>query len=182
MDVEDREAETGGSEPMSGEPARNESVRWGAREILLFFLRFLAASIALYTVYLLAGKYYMQLIAFIAKPLLAVFGYEIIMSKTRAITEEISLNPVVFLSLVIATGRISWRARLRGAALGVAILTAANSLTVFLAFVSFYRNSERLWTGSEFLSLTINFFLPILLWLALLPIRSVFPFFREDNA
>jgi len=182
MDVEDREAEAGGSEPMSREPVRSEGVRWGAREILLFFLRFLAASIALYAVYLLAGKYYVQLIALVAKPLLAAFGYEIIMSKARAITEEISLNPVVFLSLVIATGRISWRAKLRGAAIGVTILTAANSLTLFLAFVSFYRDSERLWTGSEFLSLTINFFMPILLWLALLPIRSVFPFFGENNA
>ncbi len=166
--IEDREKDT--------------APRGVAREILLFFLRFLAASIALYLVYVVAGRFYIRLIALIAKPLLSAFGYELIMDKANAITEEISLNPVVFLSLVIAVGTISWRAKLKAAAIGAAILTALNSLTVFLAFASFYGNSERLWTGTEFLSLTMNFFVPILLWLALLPIQSAFPFFRDNNA
>ncbi len=146
--------------------------------MLLFFLRFLAASIALYLVYLAAGRFYVRLIALIAKPLLSAFGYELVMDKANAITEDISLNPVVFLSLVIAVGAIPWRAKLKAAVIGVVILTALNSLTIFLAFVSFYGNSERLWTGTEFLSLTINFFVPILLWLVLLPIRSAFSVFQ----
>ena len=180
MDVEDRKAEgRDGEEPMNAEPERTEVARWGGREILLFFLRFLAASLVLYGLYLVAGRYYAHAIAFIAKPLLAVFGFKMIMETALKITEDISLNPVVFLSLVIAVGKISWLRKLRAALIGVAILTAANSLTVFLAFVSSYRNSERLWTGTEFLSLTINFFVPILLWLVLLPIRSVFPFFGD---
>jgi hypothetical protein len=153
-----------------------------AREILLFFLRFLAASIALYLIYVVAGRFYTRFIALLASPLLSAFGYELVMDKANAITEDISLNPVVFISLVIAVGAIPWRAKLRAAIVGTAILTALNSLTVFLAFASFYRNSERLWTGSEFLSLTINFFVPILLWLVLLPIRSAFPFFRDNSA
>jgi len=163
---------------MNGGRETNRGTGAGAREILFFFLRFLAASILLYLVYIVAGKFYTRLIAVIAEPLLAAFGYEIIMDKALAITEEISLNPVVFLSLVIAVGRIAVRAKLKAAAIGFVILTAANALTILLAFVSFYRNSERLWTGSEFLSLTINFFLPILLWFVLLPIRSAFPFFK----
>jgi hypothetical protein len=167
---------------MSEVPEKSPAPRGAAREILLFFLRFLGISIALYLVYAVAGKFYTRLIALIASPLLSVFGYELVMDKANAITEDISLNPVVFLSLVIAVGAIPWRAKLRAAVIGVAILTALNSLTVFLAFVSFYRNSERLWTGSEFLSLTINFFVPILLWLVLLPIRSAFPFFRDNSA
>lgn len=167
---------------MSGNLEKNPAPRTAAREILFFFLRFLAASIALYAAYVVAGRFYMRFISYIAGPMLSAFGYELVMDKAIAITEDISLNPVVFLSLVIAVGAIPWRAKLRAAVIGVAILTVLNSLTVFLAFVSFYRNSERLWTGSEFLSLTINFFAPILLWLVLLPIRSAFSFFGDRNA
>ncbi|MCX5753565.1 MAG: hypothetical protein NTW97_07935 [Candidatus Krumholzibacteria bacterium] len=167
---------------MSEDTENSRTPRGAAREIIIFFLRFLAASFALYLVYVVAGKFYTRLIALIASPFLSAFGYELVMDKANAITEEISLNPVVFLSLVIAVGAIPWRTKLKAAVIGAAILTALNSLTVFLAFVSFYRNSERLWTGSEFLSLTINFFVPILLWLVLLPIRSAFPFLRDNNA
>jgi hypothetical protein len=167
---------------MSSRADRTASPRGPAREILLFFLRFLAVSIALYLVYVFAGKFYMRFIALLAGPLLSAFGYEIVMELATKITEDISLNPVVFLSLVIAVGKIPWRAKLRAAIIGVVVLTALNSLTVFLVFVSNYRNSEALWTGSEFLSLTINFFVPILLWLVLLPIRSVFPFFGDSSA
>jgi len=167
---------------MSEDLEKSRTPSGAAREILLFFLRFLAASIALYLVYVVAGRFYTRLIALLASPLLSAFGYKLVMDKATAITEEISLNPVVFLSLVIAVGAIPWRAKLKAAVIGAAILTALNSLTVFLAFASFYRNSERLWTGSEFLSLTINFFAPILLWLVLLPIRSAFPFFRDNTA
>jgi hypothetical protein len=181
MDVEDREAEGCRIEAMSHDPETNRTPR-AAREILFFFLRFLAASIVLYAIYLVAGRYYTRLISYIASPLLSAFGYRLVLEMANKITEDISLNPVVFLSLVIAVGAISRRAKLKAALIGVCILTALNSLTVFLAFVSYYRNSERLWTGSEFLSLTINFFVPILLWLALLPIRSAFPFFRDSDA
>jgi hypothetical protein len=167
---------------MSEDLEKSRTPSGAAREILLFFLRFLAASIALYLVYIVAGRFYTRLLALLVSPLLSAFGYELVMAMLNKITEDISLNPVVFLSLVIAVGAIPWRTKLKAAAIGVAILTALNSLTVFLAFVSFYRNSERLWTGSEFLSLTINFFVPILLWLVLLPIRSAFAFFRDNSA
>lgn len=154
-----------------------------AREILLFFLRFLAVSIALYLLYyFVIGKYYVRFIALMAKPALAAFGYEFIMDNAVKITEDIALNPFVFLSLVAAVGHIPWRAKLRGAGIGIVILAAANALTVTLAFVSNYRQSEAWWTGTEFLSLTNNFFVPILLWLVLLPIRSAFPFFRDNSA
>jgi hypothetical protein len=167
---------------MSADVEKDAAPRGAAREILFFFLRFLAVSIALYLVYVFAGRFYTRFIALLAGPLLAAFGYELVMELANKITEDISLNPVVFLSLVIAVGKIPWRAKLKAAIIGVVVLTALNSLTVFLVFVSNYRNSEALWTGSEFLSLTINFFAPILLWLVLLPIRSAFPFFRDNNA
>jgi hypothetical protein len=167
---------------MSDEPEMNGAGRRGGREIVLFFLRLLVVSIVLYVPYdRYIAEYYSRLIAVIAKPLLAVFGYEMIMEKALRITEDIALNPFVFLSLVIAAGRIHWRTKLRAALIGAAILTAANSLTVFLAFMSEYRNSERMWAETEFLSLTMNFFVPLLLWLVLLPIRSVFPFFRSNE-
>jgi hypothetical protein len=79
-------------------------------------------------------------------------------------------------------GHIPWKAKLRGAGAGIAILAVANAVTVTLAFVSNYRQSEAWWTGTEFLNLTNNFFVPILLWLVLLPIRSAFPFFRDTDA
>jgi hypothetical protein len=167
---------------MSADVEKDSPPRGAAREILLFFLRFLAVSIALYLAYVFAGRFYTRLIALLAGPLLSVFGYELVMEMANKITEDISLNPVVFLSLVIAVAKIPWRAKLKAAIIGVVVLTALNSLTVFLVFVSNYRDSEALWTGSEFLSLTINFFAPILLWLVLLPIRSAFPFFRDNNA
>ena len=129
---------------MSEDLEKSRGPRGAAREILLFFLRFLGASIALYLVYVVAGRFYTRLIALLASPLLSAFGYELVMDKANAITEEISLNPVVFLSLVIAVGAIPWRAKLKAAVIGAAILTVLNSLTVFLAFASFYRNSERL--------------------------------------
>ncbi|HSG27336.1 MAG TPA: hypothetical protein VLA34_02560, partial [Candidatus Krumholzibacterium sp.] len=55
------------------------------------------------------------------------------------------------------------------------ILTAANILTVFLVFMSYYSGNEALWTGTEFFNLTINFFLPILLWFIFAPVRNLLP-------
>ena len=168
---------------MSEDLEKSRGPRGPAREILIFFLRFLAASIALYLLYyFVIGKYYVRFIALMAKPALALFGYEFVMDNAVKITEDIALNPFVFLSLVAAVAHIPWRAKLRGAAVGIVILAVANALTVTLAFVSNYRESEAWWTGTEFLNLTNNFFVPILLWLVLLPIRSAFPFFRDTGA
>jgi hypothetical protein len=168
---------------MSENAAKSPAPRGAAREILLFFLRFLAASIVLYLLYyFVIGKYYVRFIALMAKPALAAFGYRFVMATAVKITEDIALNPFVFLSLVAAVGRIPWKAKLRGAGIGIAILAVANAVTVTLAFVSNYRQSEAWWTGTEFLNLTNNFFVPILLWLVLLPIRSTFSLFRDSNA
>lgn len=158
----------------TGPPRAGASI---AREVLLFFLRFLAVSIALYALYLVAGKYYVRLLAALAGPALGAFGYEIRMDLVMKVTEDLSLNPAVFLSLVAALGRVPWRIKARAALVGAAILTLANAITVVFVFVAYYRESELLWSGSEFTSLTINFFLPILLWLVLLPVREAFPFF-----
>lgn len=160
-------------------PARGAA----AHEILFFFLRLLGASIALYLLYyFVIGRPYVRFIALLSKPMLAIFGYEIVMTEVARITEDIALNPFVFLSLVVATSRVSWRSKLRGAGIGLVILAAANALTVTLVFVSNYRDSEAWWTGTELLNLTNNFFLPILLWLVLLPVRSAFSFLRDRNA
>jgi hypothetical protein len=168
---------------MSEDLEKSPVTRGAAREILLFFLRFLAASIALYLLYyFVIGRYYVRFIALMAKPALAAFGYEFIMDNAVKITEDIALNPFVFLSLVAAVGHIPWKAKLRGAGAGIGILAVANAATVTLAFVSNYRQSEAWWTGTELLNLTNNFFVPILLWLVLLPIRSAFPFFRDTSA
>jgi hypothetical protein len=152
---------------------QNGSIIRGTKGVLLFFLRFLAASVLLYLLYIWAGIYYMRLVAYGARPLLAISGYRFVMEPALRITEEISLNPVVFFSLVIAVSNVRIRTRLRAAMIGFLILTAANSITVFLSFLSAYRNSEQLWTGTEFFNLTINFFLPLLLWFLLLPLRSL---------
>lgn len=157
---------------MSGENGRRPPPfipAGGLKGLLMFFLRFVAASFVLYLIYLKAGFIYMHIVAWGAKPLLAIFGRELIMKNALNVTEEISLNPAVYLSLVTATGGISWRRKIRPAAVGIAILTLANMLTVFLVFMSYYLKDEMLWTGTEFFNLTINFFLPILLWLLLIP-------------
>ncbi len=152
----------------------------GAREVLAFFLRFLAISVALYLVfYLLAGRYWVRLVVLVAGPMLSAFGHDIVLETAMKIAEEISLNPLVFLSLIAAVGRVPWAVKLRGAAIGTAILVVANALTVTFAFVASYRGSEGWWTGTELLNLTNNFFVPILLWLVLLPVRSAFPFLRR---
>ena len=162
------------------ERIQDDPIRRGVKGVLLFFLRFLAASVILYLVYIKAGIFYIRVVAYGAKPLLAIFGHRLVMDRALAITEEISLNPVIFLSLVIAVSNIAIRIRLRAAAIGVLILTAANSVTVFLSFLSFYRGSEQLWSGTEFFNLTINFFLPLLLWFLLLPIRPAIFRTRRD--
>jgi hypothetical protein len=178
VDVEDREAADGGLMPIMNTDGRESHAR--ERDILAFFLRFLAISAALYLVfYLFAGKYYVRLIALVAGPMLSAFGHRIVVDRAMKIAEEISLNPLVFVSLVAAVGRVPWRTKLRGAALGAAMLFVANALTVTFAFVANYRNSEGWWTGTEILNLTNNFFLPILLWLVLIPVRSAFPFLRR---
>jgi len=162
---------------MNGDAGNGPGTRSLARELLLFFLRFLGASIVFYALYMVAGTIYVRFIALLAKPLLALLGYELVLEKALKIKEDLSINPGVFLSLVIAVRHIAWRVRIRAAAIGVVILTVVNTLTLFLTFVSYYRGSERLWAGSEFLGLTINFFLPIVLWFILLPIGQAFPFF-----
>lgn len=143
------------------------------RYTALFFVRFVAASIPLYLLYVVAGTHYVKLVAYVAKPLFALSGLELAMQRALAVTEEISLNPIVFISLVLATMGIRASRRIGATVLGFVILTLANSITLFLLFLSASRGSERLWSGTEFLNLTINFFLPILLWMALLPIPSI---------
>ena len=142
----------------------------------VFFLRFLAFSTLLYLIHLKAGFIYMRIVAWGASPLLAIFGKKLVLENALKVTEEISLNPVVYLSLVAAVTGISWKKRIRPAVAGYLILTGANILTVFLVFMSAYMKDERLWAGTEFINLTINFFLPLLLWFVLMPIRDVFPF------
>ena len=154
----------------SGTPGHSTSI---LRLVLVFLLRFLAVSIPLYLVYTWVGSYYTRLVAYGAKPFLSLYGIELTIGRALVITEEIALNPVVFLSLVLAVQRIGWLKKLKAAALGMAILTVANIVVVFLLFMSAERHSEKLWTGTEFLNLTINFFLPLLLWFLLLPLRSV---------
>jgi len=116
----------------------------------------------------------MRLIAWGAEPLLAIFGRELVMEHALKVTEEISLNPVVYISLVIAVSGIGWKEKIRPVVQGVLILSVANILTVFLVFMSFYMKSETLWTSTEFFNLTINFFLPILLWFVLMPVGRLF--------
>ncbi len=152
-----------------------------SRLVLVFLLRFLAVSIPLYLVYTWVGSYYTRLVSYGAKPFLSLYGIELTIGRALVITEEIALNPVVFLSLVIAVQRIGWQKKLKAAALGMAILTVANIAVVFLLFMSAERHSEGLWTGTEFLNLTINFFLPLLLWLLLLPLRSIQDFMGEKK-
>ena len=157
---------------------RNISEGAGKRfgSLPVFFLRFLVFSTLLYLIHLKAGFIYMRAVAWGASPLLAIFGKKLVMANAMKVTEEISLNPVVYLSLVAAVTGISWKKRIRPAVAGYLILTAANILTVFLVFMSAYLNDERLWTGTEFINLTINFFLPLLLWFVLMPVRDIFPF------
>lgn len=183
MDVEDRQAETYDGITMNEKTNEGSARASIGREILLFFLRFLGASIALYLlIYYFLGSHYMRLIALLSKPMLSTFGHRFVMERAIAISESISLNPFVFLSLVAATRHVSIRRKLAACATGTAFLILANALTVTFAFVSSYRQSEAWWTGTEFLDLTNNFFMPILLWLVLLPIKSAFSFFRHNSA
>lgn len=142
---------------------------------MVFAVRFTAASLLFFILYILGGSYYAKLIAYGAKPVLAVFSHDVIVEKAMNVTEDIAINPVVFFSLVTAVSGIRLKKKLSAAAIGFLILTAANILTLSAAFLSFYEKSETLWSGTEFLSLTINFFLPILLWFALLPLEKVLP-------
>ncbi len=149
-----------------------------AKDLAFFFLRFLAASLVIYAIYLKAGFLYMHIVAWGASPLLSLFGEKMIFERALKVTEEISLNPAVFLSLVIAVSNVPWKKRIRPAIIGVCVLTLANILTVFLIFMSAYLRNEKLWEGTEFFSLTINFFMPILLWFLLMPVRDIFPLRR----
>ena len=151
------------------------------RMVLVFLLRFLAVSIPLYLVYTWIGSIYTRLVAYGAKPFLSLYGIELTIDRALTVTEEISLNPVVFLSLVLAVQRIGWLKKLKAATLGMVILTVANIVVVFFLFMSADRQSENLWAGTEFLNLTINFFLPLLLWFLLLPLRSIQDFMGEKK-
>ena len=157
--------------PDSGSPspsAPRSSIGW-------FFLKFLGASLLLYIAYMKFGFIYMKIVAWGTKPLLAIFGKKLIMENAMRVTEEISLNPAVYISLLVAVPEMTWKSRIRPAVIGVAILTLANILTVFLVFMSYYSGNETLWTGTEFFNLTINFFLPILLWFILVPVKNLLP-------
>jgi hypothetical protein len=154
----------------------NTRVIAGVKGVLVFFLRFIAASIVLYLLYVWLGRYYVKLVVYMAKPLIdATFDLDPrgVVERAMKVTEEISLNPVVFLSLAIATTGVNLRTRIRAMAVGVAILTVANALTIYLLFLSAGTKSELLWTGTEFFNLTMNFFMPLLLWFVLLPIRDL---------
>jgi hypothetical protein len=149
--------------------------------VLVFLLRFLAISIPLYIANGWIGPYYMKVLAYGAKPILSLFGVELTIASALSVTEELSLNPVVFLSLVFAVPRIVWAQRLRAAAWGFIILVAVNIIVLILLATSRSLDSESLWTGTEFLYLTINFFLPLLLAFLLLPLRSLREFLDEKR-
>jgi hypothetical protein len=142
------------------------------KDVVVFLVIFLAVSLMLYTLYIFFGDYYLRIVALAAQPLLSIFGYKVIMGRLVLIRDEISLNLIVFLSLVIATWKIPVIKRLKAAGWGFLILTAGNSIVAFLTFLSAHKGSESLWTGTEFLNITINFFVAILLWFILLPIKS----------
>ena len=145
------------------------------KKILFFFVRFIAASLVLYTSWMFIGKFYTLIVAYGAKPLVALTGNSLDVDRALKVTEEISLNPVVYISLVIAVTGVAWRERIRPALIGVLVLTAANIVTVFFMFLSAFTRNEQLWTGTEFLNLTVNFFLPILLWALLVPKGDLMP-------
>ena len=156
------------------DPGGNEKRKGGGR-ILRFFLRFLAFSVVLYALYLLAGKYYVLGMGWTAKGIMAVFGYSIDLERLPSIVEELALNPVVYLSLVLAVTGAGWRERVRPAILGVVILTAFDILVICLVYLSFITGNETLSEGTEFLYITINFFITILLWFVLSPKGDLIP-------
>jgi hypothetical protein len=145
------------------------------KKILVFFVRFIVVSLILYTAWMFIGKFYALIVAYGAMPLVALTGNTLNVERTLKVTEEISLNPIVYVSLVIAVTGVAWKERFRPALIGVLILTAANIITVFFMFLSASTGSEQLWTGTEFLNLTVNFFLPILLWALLMPKGDLMP-------
>lgn len=145
------------------------------KRILIFFVRFIVASLVLYTAWIFIGRFYTLIVAYGAKPFIALTGNSLDVERALTVTEEISLNPIVYLSLVIAISGVAWKERARPALIGVLILTAANIITVFFMFLSAFTQSEQLWTGTEFLNLTVNFFLPILLWALLMPKGDLMP-------
>ena len=145
------------------------------KKILVFFVRFIVVSLVLYAAWIFMGRFYMLIVAYGAKPLVALTGNSLDVERALSVTEEISLNPIVYLSLVVAVAGVAWKERIRPALTGVLILTAANIITVFFMFLSAFTRSEQLWTGTEFLNLTVNFFLPILLWAILMPKGDLMP-------
>ncbi len=145
------------------------------KRILIFFVRFIVVSLVLYTAWMFLGRFYALIVAYGAKPLVALTGNTLSVERTLKVTEEISLNPVVYVSLVIAVSGVAWKEKIRPALLGVLFLTAANTITVFFMFLSAFTKSEQLWAGTEFLNLTVNFFLPILLWALLMPKGDLMP-------
>ena len=147
------------------------------KKILVFFLRFTAVSLVIYAAWEFAwgARIYTVAVAWGAKPLVALTGNSLDVSRAMQISEEISLNPIVYLSLIIAVKGVAWKERIRPALIGIGILTAANIITVFLVFLSAVSKSEGLWTGTEFFNLTINFFVPILLWALLMPKGELMP-------
>ena len=145
------------------------------KKILVFFVRFVVVSLVLYTAWMFIGKYYALAVVYGAKPLVAIAGHRVDVQRALLVSEEISLNPIVYISLVIAVAGVAWKERWRPALIGVLILTVANIVVVFLMFLSAFTKSEGLWTGTEFVNLTVNFFVPILLWVLLAPKGDLMP-------
>jgi hypothetical protein len=147
------------------------------KRILVFFIRFIVVSLVIYLAWEFAygGRIYTLLVAWGAKPILALTGNSLDVDRAMQVSEEISLNPIVYLSLVIAVKGVAWKERIRPALIGIGVLTVANVITVFLVFLSAISKSEGLWTGTEFFNLTINFFVPILLWALLMPKGELMP-------
>jgi len=147
------------------------------KRILVFFIRFIVVSLVIYLAWEFAygGRIYTLLVAWGAKPILALTGNSLDVERAMQVSEEISLNPIVYLSLVIAVKGVAWKERIRPALIGIGVLTVANVITVFLVFLSAISKSEGLWTGTEFFNLTINFFVPILLWALLMPKGELMP-------
>ena len=137
------------------------------RELLTFFIRFIAFTSIPFLLWLPLNRQYVELAYLAAGALFSLFGYQLLMAPPPEIHYH-AFNIVTFTGLVLASRTPPPSRKFAMLAAGHVILFAALILRVCCVLILASRNgpADRVGAG---IALCTQYILPVLLWLLLIP-------------
>jgi exosortase/archaeosortase family protein len=141
---------------------------------LAFLVRFIAISAVPFAVWIYIHRAYVQLDARIVEGLFGLFGYDLHLSPNMAIIYPNTFNLIAFTGLILATGGIDRRRRLKSLGAGLGILAAVHVVFRILQVLLATSGGSATVKLAAGLLILNTYLLPFALWLIMVR-RDVFP-------